>query len=41
MVCSTFVAQEHRSGHAGYYGYAIWDMVMLEHWLQRQPPGPT
>ena len=33
------VATEHRSGHAGYYGYAIWDMVMLEHWLQRQPAG--
>jgi asparagine synthase (glutamine-hydrolysing) len=28
---------EHRSGHAGYYGYAIWDFVMLERWLQLQP----
>jgi asparagine synthase (glutamine-hydrolysing) len=31
------VEREHRNGHASYYGYAIWDMVMLEHWLQRQP----
>jgi asparagine synthase (glutamine-hydrolysing) len=31
------VANEHRSGHASYYGYAIWDMVMLELWLGRQP----
>jgi asparagine synthase (glutamine-hydrolysing) len=30
------VAAEHRTGHAGYYGYAIWDMVMLEQWLARQ-----
>jgi asparagine synthase (glutamine-hydrolysing) len=30
------VAREHRGGHAGYYGYAIWDMVMLEHWLRKQ-----
>jgi asparagine synthase (glutamine-hydrolysing) len=28
------VANEHRAGHPGYYGYAIWDMVMLEQWLQ-------
>lgn len=25
--------QSHRSGHASYYGYAIWDLVMLEAWL--------
>lgn len=28
------VTAEHRDGHAGYYGYAIWDLVMLEQWLQ-------
>jgi asparagine synthase (glutamine-hydrolysing) len=28
------VAEEHREGHAGYYGYAIWDLVMLEQWFQ-------
>ena len=28
------VVAEHRDGHAGYYGYAIWDLVMLEQWLQ-------
>jgi asparagine synthase (glutamine-hydrolysing) len=33
------VASEHRSGHAGYYGYAIWDMVMLEEWLAQQERG--
>ncbi len=25
---------EHREGHPGYYGYAIWDLAMLEAWLQ-------
>ncbi len=30
------VVSEHRSGHASYYGYAIWDMVMLEEWLRAQ-----
>lgn len=25
---------EHRAGHPGYYGYAIWDLAMLEAWLQ-------
>jgi asparagine synthase (glutamine-hydrolysing) len=30
------VLDEHGSGHAGYYGYAIWDMLMLEQWLQSQ-----
>jgi len=24
----------HASGHAGYYGYAIWDLAMLEAWMQ-------
>jgi asparagine synthase (glutamine-hydrolysing) len=33
------VANEHRSGHPGYYGYAIWDMVMLEQWLQQSRAG--
>jgi len=28
------VAEEHREGHASYYGYAIWDLVMLEQWFQ-------
>ncbi len=28
------VAAEHRDGHASYYGYAIWDLVMLEQWFQ-------
>jgi asparagine synthase (glutamine-hydrolysing) len=27
---------EHRAGHPGYYGYAIWDLAMLEAWLQAQ-----
>lgn len=25
---------EHREGHPGYFGYAIWDLAMLEAWLQ-------
>jgi hypothetical protein len=25
---------EHRDGHPGYYGYAIWDLAMLEAWFQ-------
>jgi asparagine synthase (glutamine-hydrolysing) len=29
------VTDEHRLGHASYYGYAIWDLVMLEQWLQQ------
>ena len=28
------VAEEHKSGHAGYYGYAIWDLIMLEQFFQ-------
>jgi len=25
---------QHRDGHASYFGYAIWDLAMLEAWLQ-------
>jgi len=25
---------QHRAGHPGYYGYAIWDLAMLEAWLK-------
>lgn len=25
---------DHRDGHPGYYGYAIWDLAMLEAWMQ-------
>jgi asparagine synthase (glutamine-hydrolysing) len=28
------IAAEHREGHASYYGYAIWDLVILEQWFQ-------
>lgn len=28
------VVDEHREGHPSYYGYAIWDLVMLEQWFQ-------
>jgi asparagine synthase (glutamine-hydrolysing) len=41
IVSRTFIDRvltDHRSGHAGYYGYAIWDCVMLEKWLELQPP---
>lgn len=31
------VASEHKQGHPGYYGYAIWDLLTLEQWLQAQP----
>lgn len=27
------VVAEHKEGHASYYGYAIWDLVMLEQWM--------
>lgn len=30
-------AQQH--GHASYYGYVIWDLVMLEQWLQKHASG--
>lgn len=29
---------EHRTGHPGYFGYAIWDLAMLEAWLQSHGP---
>jgi asparagine synthase (glutamine-hydrolysing) len=28
------VQDQHRTGHASYFGYVIWDLVMLEQWLQ-------
>ena len=31
------IAQQ-RAGHAMYYGYAIWDLAMLEAWLQGARP---
>lgn len=31
----TELVAEHRAGHASYYGYAIWDLAMLEAWLAR------
>lgn len=27
--------EQHRTGHPSYYGYAIWDLAMLEAWLAR------
>ncbi len=30
------VANEHKQGHPGYYGYAIWDVLMLQQWLESQ-----
>ena len=30
------VAAEHKQGDAGYYGYAIWDLITLEQWLLAQ-----
>jgi asparagine synthase (glutamine-hydrolysing) len=29
----TELVDDHRAGHASYYGYAIWDLAMLEAWL--------
>ena len=29
------VGDEHRDGHASYYGYAIWDLISIEQWLQQ------
>lgn len=26
---------DHKAGHASYFGYAIWDLAMLEAWLQK------
>ncbi len=31
----TELVEEHRSGHASYYGYVLWDLAMLEAWLAR------
>jgi asparagine synthase (glutamine-hydrolysing) len=33
------VIAEHRAGHPGYYGYAIWDLAMLEAWLDANAAG--
>jgi asparagine synthase (glutamine-hydrolysing) len=33
------VIEEHKTGHAGYYGYAIWDLIMLEQWLMAHAQG--
>jgi asparagine synthase (glutamine-hydrolysing) len=32
---------EHKAGHPGYYGYAIWDLAMLEAWLQARSVKPA
>ena len=29
------IARDHRDGHAAYYGYAIWDLLILGQWLDR------
>jgi asparagine synthase (glutamine-hydrolysing) len=37
IVRSSFVdslIEQHQQGHASYFGYAIWDLAMLEAWLQ-------
>ena len=39
IIRSSFLDQlieEHRGGHAGYYGSVIWDLVILEEWFKRQ-----
>ncbi len=28
------IQTQHRDGHPGYYGYVIWDLLMLEQWLR-------
>ena len=36
IVSASFLSElvdDHRAGHASYYGYAIWDLAMLEAWL--------
>jgi len=36
IVRSTFIDQliaDHREGHASFFGYALWDLAMLEAWL--------
>ena len=32
---------QHREGHASYYGYAIWDLAMLEAWLALHSEQPS
>lgn len=32
------IVNEHETGDAGYYGYAIWDFAMLEAWLTAHRP---
>jgi asparagine synthase (glutamine-hydrolysing) len=42
IVSSSFidhVIEAHRAGHAGYYGYVIWDLVMLESWFSHHVDG--
>ena len=29
--------EDHRTGHPGYYGYVIWDLVILQEWLSHLP----
>jgi asparagine synthase (glutamine-hydrolysing) len=31
------VLREHAAGHASYYGYVIWDLILLEQWLRCHP----
>ena len=28
--------RDHKAGHPGYYGYVIWDLVILEEWMKAQ-----
>lgn len=32
---------DHRDGHPGYFGYAIWDLAMLEAWMQAHGTAPA
>jgi len=44
LVQAAFLDQliaDHREGHPGYYGYAIWDLAMLEAWLQVHGTAPA
>lgn len=39
IVRSSFIdklIEDHRLGHASYYGYVIWDLVILEEWFKHQ-----
>jgi asparagine synthase (glutamine-hydrolysing) len=39
IVKDTFIDRlitEHRDGNPGYYGYVIWDLVLLEEWLKQK-----